>query len=110
MGSRPRDSTRKRKPRSAKAPKSASKPSSPPAETERVEEAAEDVVGQLDDTRSILSAALKALDNIDERDEHRVNAPVVCRADDVATVLRIGLACLEDARDALQTRVVEGKP
>ena len=75
-----------------------------------VEEKAEEVVGQLDDTRSVLSVALRALDNIDQKDDRRLDAPVVCRPYDVATVLRVGLGCLDEAREALQTGVVEGKP
>jgi len=103
MGSRPRDSTQKRKQRSVKAPKAADTPSA------ALREAANDVVGQLDDARSVLSVALKAMDNIHESGERRLDAPVTCLPDDVATVLRVSLARLEDARRALQTRVIEGK-
>ena len=108
MGSRHRDSTRKRKLRSAKAPRPATTVPSRPADAVRLEEAAEEIVGQLDDTWSVLKVALKALDNINEKDERRLDAPVVVCAHDVATVLRVGLARLEDARHALQNGVVEG--
>jgi hypothetical protein len=67
-------------------------------------------VGQLDETRSIVSVAVKALDNIDEKDERRMDDPLRIGPHDVATVLRLGLAWLEEARDELQTGVVEGKP
>lgn len=110
MGSRPRNSTQKRQQRSAKAPKPTSKSSSHPTRTARLREAANDVVGRLDDTRSLLSVAVKALDNIHETGERRLDAPVICLPDDVATVLRVGLESLEGAREALQTRVVEGNP
>ena len=110
MGSRPRNSTQKRKQRSVKAPKTTGKPSLQPHGTGRMRDAANDVVGQLDDTRSVLSVALKALDNIHETGERRLDAPVICLPDDVATVLRVGLGCLEKAREALQTRIVESKP
>ena len=103
MGSRPRNSTQKRQQRSVKAPKATDTPSA------ALREAANDVVGQLDDARSVLSVALKALDNIHETGERRLDAPVTCLPDDVATVLRVSLARLEDARRALQTRVIEGK-
>ena len=106
MGSRPRNSTQKRKQRSIKAP--TGRLSSQPAGTVHLQEAANDVVGRLDDTRSVLSVALKALDNIHTTGERRLDAPVVCLSDDVATVLRLGLGCLEGARNALQTRIVEG--
>jgi hypothetical protein len=109
MGSRPRNSTQKRKQRSVKASDATSSPSSEPTDSERFEEAASEVVGQLDETWSVLKVALKALDNIHELDERRVDAPVAVKPDDVAIVLRVGLACLEDARHALQNRVVEGK-
>jgi hypothetical protein len=111
MGSRGHRSTRNGKTRPAKRAKSAENPTTEPAEAvQAVEDKAEDVVGQLDDTRSVLSVALRALDNIDQKDDRRLDAPVVCRPYDVATVLRVGLGCLEEAREALQTGVVEGKP
>ena len=110
MGSRTRNSTQKRKQRSVKAPKGTAKPSSQPPGTVCLQRAANDVVGQLDDTRSVLSVALKALDNIHETGERRLDAPVTCLPDDVATVLRVSLARLDDARKALQTRIVEGLP
>ena len=107
MGSRPRNSTQKRKQRSVKAPKGIANPSRRLPSTLRLQRAADDVVGQLDDTRSFLSVAVKALDSIHETGERRLDAPVTCLPDDVATVLRVGLARLDDARKALQTRVVE---
>jgi len=110
MGSRPRNSTQKRKQRSVKAPKAAGTPSWQPPSTAAIRDAANDVVGQLDDARSVFSVALKALDNIHQTGERRLDAPVTCVPDDVATVLRFGLASLEGARAALQTRVVEGQP
>ena len=110
MGSRPRNSTQKRKQRSVKAPRVTGRPSSGPRGTARLHDAANDVVGQLDDTRSVLSVALKALDNIHKTGERRLDTPVICLSDDVATVLRVGLGCLEKAREALQTRIVESKP
>jgi len=109
MGSRGRNSSSASSARSIKARNTASKPSAQSTCAARFEEAANDVVGQLDDTRSVLLVALKALDNIHETGERRLDAPVTCLPDDVATVLRVGLARLDTARNALQTRVVEGK-
>jgi hypothetical protein len=106
MGSRTRNSTRKIKPPAD--PKSRRKPFPPPAKS--LQRKADNVVGLLDDTGSVVTVALKALDNIDERNERRLDAPLCCRADDVATVLRSALARLYEAREALQNGVVEGKP
>ena len=110
MGSRGRNSSSAGSARSIKARNTDSKPASRSICAARFEQAANDVVGQLDDTRSVLLVALKALDNIHETGERRLDAPVICLPDDVATVLRVGLARLDNARSALQTRVVEGKP
>lgn len=88
------------------------KPSTKPAAVKQLSslEEAELVVGQLDDARSMLAVAAKALDNVDERNERRVNDPVKVVPDDVATALRIVLAMLEEARDTLQDNVIEGRP
>ena len=110
MGSRGRNSSSASSARSIKARNTASKPPSQSTCAARFKEAANDVVGQLDDAWSVFSVALKALDNIHETGERRLDAPVTCLPDDVATVLRCGLASLEGARAALQTRVVEGQP
>lgn len=106
MGSRTRNSKRRTKP--SAAPKPGRKP--PPPAAKSLQRKADNVVGLLDDTGSVVTVALKALDNIDERNERRFDAPVCCRADDVATVLRVALAQLNEARAALQNGVVEGKP
>lgn len=80
-----------------------------PTPPDPLRDVANDVVGLLDDTRSVFVVALRCLDNVDELDEKRIDAPVPCEAEDVAMVLRVGLAQLDQAREALQTRVVEGE-
>ena len=106
MGSRTRNSKRRTTPSAESKPKR----KTPLPAAKSLQRKADTVVGLLDDTGSVVTVALKALDNIEERNERRLDAPVCCRADDVATVLRVALARLNEAREALQSGVVEGKP
>jgi hypothetical protein len=57
------------------------------------------VLTQLQETRSILAVAARALDEIS--DPHWMDAKEPCGSEDVAVIVRLGIQKLDEAREAL---------
>ena len=83
---------------------SAKKPATPRKETVASVPLA-DVLIQLQETRSILAVAVRALDEIE--DPRRADAPEECASNDVSVVLRVGIERLRRAHEALDSGKVE---
>jgi hypothetical protein len=93
MGSRARNSTRA----PARSAKRSRKSGDEPPAAEQPDSA--DVLTQLQETRSILAVAARALDEIS--DPHWLDAEEPGGAEDVAVIVRLGIQKLDSAREAL---------